>query len=136
MIAKFGGRILGIEWNPTIDELSIAPANLSTFDRHLLTLHNVLCIINSIYDPLGLIAPLTIRLHIGFRNLFAAQASLSWDDLLPAGPDQDCWLSLIKLHIDSNTIIFKRCIKPVNAVRPYQLVSFFDGSNEAFATVI
>ena len=103
-----GGRILGIEWNPTIDELSIAPANLSTFDRHLLTPRDVLRIINSIYDPLGLIAPLTIRLRIGFRNLFAAQASLSWDDPLPAGPDQDCWLSLIKLLIDSDIITFTR----------------------------
>ena len=151
-IAKLGGRILSIDWNPTIDELSIAlsvslvtkdkstliitPANFSTFDRHLLTPRNVLRIINSIYDPLGLIAPLTIRLRIGFRNLFAAQASLSWDDPLPAGPDQDCWLSLIKLLIDSDTITFKRCIKPVNAVGPCQLISFFDGSNEAFATVI
>ena len=52
------------------------------------------------------------------------------------GPDQDCWLSLIQMLIHSDRITFRRCTQPADAIGSGQLICFFDGSNEAFATVI
>ena len=38
--------------------------------------------------------------------------------------------------IESDKIQFSRCVRPVDAVRPCQLVCYFDGSYDAFAAVI
>ena len=151
-IAKLGGKVLGINWNPTIDELSISfkvallakdkstltitAENFLTFDKNLLTPRNLLGIINRIYDPLGLVAPITIRLRIAFRHLFNSYPSIEWDTPLPPGPDRYRWLDLIHLLVHSKPITFKRCIKPFNAVGGCQLICYFDGSDDAFAAVI
>ena len=114
----------------------LTPGNFDSFNKDLLTPRNLLRLINSVYDPLGLIAPITIRLRLGFRNLFASTESISWDAPLMPGPDQDCWLSLIQMLIHSDRITFRRCTQPADAIGSGQLICFFDGSNEAFATVI
>ena len=151
-IAKLGGKNLGINWNPTVDELSIdftvtlttkdksaltvTVENFSTFDKNLLTPSNLLGIINRIYDPLGLIAPVTIRLRIAFRHVFKSYSSIEWDTPLPPGQDRCRWLNLINILIHSQPITFRRCIKPANTVGGCQLICYFDGSDDAFAAVI
>jgi hypothetical protein len=42
--------------------------NFSTFERDLLTPRKLLRIVNSKGDPLGLVAPITIRLRIAFSD--------------------------------------------------------------------
>ena len=151
-ISKLGGKVLGISWNPTIDVLSIrfnvslvtkdksyitvTPENFSTFDRDLLTARNLLRIINSIYDPLCIVIPITIKLRIAFRNVFRSHESIQWDTPLPTGPDLFRWIDLIHLLINSDDITFNRCVKPSNTKGACQLVCFFDGSDDAFAAAI
>ena len=151
-IAKLGGKILGTEWNPTSDQLfynftvtlvskdkSLLPIttnNFSTFDHSLLTPSNLLHIINKLYDLTGLIALMTIKLRIGFRRLFKSHPTLEWNTLLPPGPDKDHWLGLIHLLVQSDSVSFNRCIKPSNTVGACELITFFDGSDDAFASVI
>ena len=151
-ILKLGGKILGINWNPTLDQLiypfsislvskdkstlSITESNFSTFDQSLLTPSNLLHIINKMYDPIGLIAPITIKLRIAFRSVFKYHPSIEWNSPLPAGPAKDLWLDIILLLAQSDPLTFKRCIHPSNAVGACDLISFFDGSDDAFAAVI
>ena len=85
-ISKLGGKVLGLPWDPSTDTITIhlpvcltTPSgskivlnhyNLQSFDKSLITPRNLLSVVNSIYDPLGLVAPLTIKLRIAFRDLF------------------------------------------------------------------
>ena len=152
-INKLGGKILGIGWNPTSDELSInfsvslfnkkeksltivTKDNFPNFDRNLLTPRNLLRIVNGLYDPLGLVAPITIRLRIAFRDVFRSTSNLNWDTPLSDGREQDCWLNLIRMLIDAQVVTFKRSVKPSNVVGLCQLICFFDGSDDAFAAAI
>ena len=95
-IKKLGSKVLGVGWNPTSDKLnfnfgvslvskeaktiiSVTKENFLTFDRTLLTSRNLLRIVKSQYDPLGLAAPVTVRLRIAFRNVFRSIPNLEWD---------------------------------------------------------
>ena len=132
-IKKLGNKILGVGWHPQTDQLSInfsvsllnknekssiVEDTFSTLNTDLLTPRNLLRIVNSIYDPLGLVSPITIRLRVAFRNIFRSCSSLSWDTPLSQGKDQEVWLNLICMLIESDKIQFSRCVRPVDAVGP------------------
>ena len=80
----------------------------------LLTLRQCLSILNSIYDPLGLLAPLTICLKVAFRNLFLSGLNLKWDDPIPA-EDDNIWMRLIQMLNEAEKISFT---VPQNLTRP------------------
>ena len=154
-IAKLGGKVLGIEWNPSLDKISIAfkvslatdknirnnkltlsPHSLETFDKNLLNARNLLGIVNGVYDPLGLVAPITARLRVAFRNLFHNESPFKWDDPIPPGAIQDLWMDLICILVNAEKVTFPRATKPVNAVGECQLICYFDGSDVAYAAAI
>ena len=133
-LKKIGSKILGIGWHPPADQLNIKFAvsllnknekstlvvtddNFATFNKDLLTPRNLLRIVNGVYDPLGLVSPITIRLRIAFRNVFRSSSSRNWDVPL-SGVDQTIWLNLIHMLINSDEIKFARCVKPSHAVGP------------------
>ena len=95
-IKLLGKTILGVGWNTSSDKLTISFSfsllhkeeksltvitndNFSKFDRNLLTPRNLLRIANSLYDPLGLVAPVTIKLCIALRYVFRSALNLDWD---------------------------------------------------------
>ena len=43
----------------------------------------ILSQVNSIYDPLGLAGPFTIRAKILMRELWGIESNLGWDDAIP-----------------------------------------------------
>ena len=151
-INKIRGKILGPGWNPSADtiyldlivtlktanneKILLSPESLLSIDTTLLTPRNLLSVVNGVYDPLGLVAPITIRLRAAFRDLFRSGSAIEWDTPLPPGPSQTLWLSLIQMLVCAGTITFHRNTKPRNAVGKSQLISFFDGSDVAFAATI
>ena len=151
-ISKLGGKVLGIPWDPTLDKIAIqfpvyltTPSglkimlnnqNVQSFDTKLLTPLNLLSIVNSVYDPLGLVAPITVRLRVAFRNLFKLNPPLQWDRPLETNPDILIWLDLIGLLVSSSSISFPRYTKPPEVIGNCQLICFFDGSDLAYAAVI
>ena len=152
-ISKLGDKVLGIGWNPPRDELGIRfnvsvvnrkektttminDYNLDEFDHDLLTPRNLLRIVNSLYDPLGLVAPIAIRLRIAFRDLFKLNKSLDWDTLIADGIQQGIWIKLIRILVEAPAVTFMRCFKPTATVNGCHLVCYFDGSDDAFAAVI
>ena len=75
-------EILGVLWNPSSDylifdisELAQVAANLQPTKRNLVSL------IGKFYDPLGFLAPITIRYKVLFQRL--CQDKIDWDDPLP-----------------------------------------------------
>ena len=109
--------------------------NFSTFERDLLTPRYLLRIVSSLYEPLGLVAPITIRLRITFRNVFRSVVNLNWDTPLP-NDHQSGWLDLIRMLVNAEGITFNRSLKPANTVAACQLICYFDGSDDAFAAAI
>ena len=96
---KLGGGVLGVAWVPLKDEismhlavnLSLKKANIrlgpeiTTSDLHQLseiplTKRIAVSQNNAIYDPLGLLAPLTIRYKLTLQKL--TSLSLGWDEVL------------------------------------------------------
>ena len=99
-LKKIGNNVLGLGWNPHTDTIyvkfnvnlsqkgkdkeflgpDLTEESLLWVDKRLLTRRKLLSVINGIYDPLGLVTPVTIRLKVDFRNLFKCDPALNWDD--------------------------------------------------------
>ena len=97
-----------------------------------LTKRMILSQINSIYDPLGLAGPFTVRAKIMMRKLWMSEAErLDWVDPV----SDECraeWNTFFSDLFIMNNIKFGRCLKPTNAVGNPMLVIFSDGSNSAY----
>jgi len=90
-------KILGVKWDPSIDQLcfdvkiNFSPKRKAKTKADItdtqapkqLTKRQILSQINSVYDPLGLIGPFTIRANILMRYLWACEPNLDWDDPIP-----------------------------------------------------
>ena len=116
---KVHTSVLGIEWNTSEDTL--APKTVT--DRQCQTKRDVLAMLASIYDPLGLKAPLTCRGKILMQSLW--QLQLGWDDKIPNDVMKhvDLWQEASK--ISPTVQRFWGKIKTVDI--------FCDASEESFA---
>jgi hypothetical protein len=138
-LQKLGNCVLGVPWNATSDTIPVDLA--SKFQKFLaqnhsfLTMKLCLSITHQMYDPLGLVSPVTIRFKVAYRNLFRQGLNLKMDDPIPP-EDYDHWMDLIRMVAASTPIHFPRATKPHNAVGKSQLICYFDGSDFAFATIL
>ena len=135
-LKKLGNSVLGIGWDPPSDTITINfNVVITGIDKSLLTMRSLLAIINGIYDILGLCAPFTLRLKVAFRNLFAVEPKLGWDDPIPAS-HRETWWSLLAMMDSVKQVVFPRATRPRNAIGKCQLICYFDGSDLAFAAVL
>ena len=140
-IQNLGKAVLGIGWNAPSDTINFdftqffQQFSLAALITFTFTLRICLSVNNNIYDPLGLLAPVTVRFKIAFRDLFRTGLNLSWDDLIPQ-EDQEHWRVLLQMVLAAEPINFRRSTKPPNAIGNCQLICFFDGSDHAYASVI
>ena len=87
-----------------------------------------------IYDPLGYICPLTIRLRWLVQELGKTQQEKGWDDPL-AQDEKGPWIDILTKMVEMGCITFNRSCKPVDAdlSKGTILINFMDGSNAAKA---
>ena len=62
-------NVLGLRWNPTTDELTIATKPSVLAHDHLVTKREVLQDLSKVFDPLGFIAPVVIRAKLLMQQL-------------------------------------------------------------------
>ena len=143
------GHVLGICWDPTKDEFSVkARINISkkykgertepdySYEQIpqiieiKLTRRILLGIVNSCYDPLGLLSPITIQLKIELRRLYNKELNLGWDDPVPRHLKAN-WIKILQLLKSAEKIRFPRCIRPKTATGDPELIMCNDGSVEA-----
>ena len=93
----------------------------------------ILSQINSMYDPLGLAGPFTVRAKILMRRLWASDEKLDWDDPIPEETKQQ-WLTFFDDLTEMNNVRFERCMRPPDAVGDPVLIIFSDASNEAYGS--
>jgi len=84
--------------------------------------------VNSIYDPLGLAGPFTVRAKILMRQLWGIEEKLHWDDPIPDKYKRD-WTQFCQDLVEMNNVKFKRCLKPKKATAEPILIIFSDGSS-------
>ena len=136
------GRVLGICWDPSLDEFNVRTRiNLSKKYKGARTASDLkyeeipqiiemkptrrilLGIVNSCYDPLGLLAPITIQMKIEMRKLYNKEINLGWDHPVPPHLKQ-YWIKILQLVKESEAVRFSRCIRPKNAVGDPDLVIY------------
>ena len=94
-INKIGGKVLGLGWNTSEDTINVdlsvtlktannekillSPESVLSIETNLFTRRNLLSVVNGVYDPLGLVAPITIRLRAAFPDLFRSDSAIERD---------------------------------------------------------
>ena len=90
--AKSCEKVLGIKWDETKDTLIIGISDI--LDKAINiepTKRNILCIIASIYDPVGYLQPLVIKLKLLFQEICVL--NVGWDDSIG---DLECkWINIV-----------------------------------------
>lgn len=123
-------RAPGIQWNTETDTF---PYSMKLQDRPM-TRRCILSTINSIYDPLGFLAPVVLPAILLLKELCKEQHG--WDENIPERHAEDWkkWKEdvthLTKFHVD-------RCVKPSDfgCTVAARLHHFSDASVYAYSTV-
>ncbi|XP_033753059.1 uncharacterized protein LOC117336558 [Pecten maximus] len=123
-------RSLGLSWNLSMDAFTFQiTTELKPFTRR-----GILSTVTSLYDSIGFIAPVAVRVKLLLRDLMST--SSDWDDPLPAEKEvewcawRDSLKSLESVHIE-------RCYSDIlpDEVTRRELHVFSDASKEAIAAV-
>ena len=133
-------KVLGITWDPVKDEFlfDIRPIGRQLLDLKFLTKRTIVGIAAKVYDPLGILSPVTITFKIFFQRL--CKARLDWDDPLSVEL-REAWQSLVLEASQLDPIAIPRHLPNVserlgeNDV-PAHLVGFCDASKEPYAAVV
>ena len=149
--AEHAGRVLGLGWNrkadaffysvklnfsPKIDDILTGAEITSegTFSEGALRLTKrmILSQVNSLYDPLGLASPFTVNAKINMKNLWKGEAKeLGWDDPIAENVSKE-WIRFFEYLFEMRNIEISRCMKPPNASNEGTLITFCDGSDDAY----
>ena len=129
-------KVLGITWKPDCDSLNFDLSDLSATAEALHpTKRNLVSMIGRIYDPLGFLAPVTIKFKILFQKL--CQSKLDWDGDLPEDLLRE-WRALLTDLKEAVPISIPRSysyrVKGVPS--SYTICGFCDASTRAYAAVI
>ncbi|XP_065895825.1 uncharacterized protein [Dysidea avara] len=83
-------NILGLQWTTKADTLSLTSKSSIPSIASLITTSKVLKESSNVFDPLGLLSPVTVKVKIFMQSLW--QCNLDWDELL-SNEDQQQWLT-------------------------------------------
>ena len=120
-------RALGMKWNVETDSFTYY---IKSFNKPL-TRRGILSMTSSLYDPLGLVSPVSLIPKLIMQNL--CRLKYDWDDEVPETISQKWTQWAQKLDCLANLKI-KRCIKPDGLAEEYvaELHHFADASEYAY----
>ncbi|XP_069138142.1 uncharacterized protein [Argopecten irradians] len=84
-------KVLGLRWDSNKDTITYVQKPISDVDETLLTKREILSQSSKIFDPLGIISPVTVRGKILMQEIW--RRKFDWDEILPE--DIRCqWMEL------------------------------------------
>ena len=124
-------RTLGVQWNMNSDMFTL---KITPKDKPL-TQRGILSVTSSIYDPLGMVAPIILPAKTRLLQDLCKQG-LSWDEEIGGQESQSwrLWLSDLPLL---SSVALSRCLRPVDLgqIQDAELHHFADASQFAYGTV-
>ena len=123
-------KTFGIPWNYT-EDLQIGGINFTYVDESP-TKRGVLKVLAKVFDPLGLITPVTYG-KVFLQDLW--KEGISWDESLP---DILCnkWMEILHKLKPLLALKIPRFVGNVNTSRQCELLVFYDASMKAYATAM
>ena len=128
-------KILGLDWNKDSDEIVFNFSDFLSQCRRLEpTKRNILSLCASLFDPLGLISPITAQIKVIFQKLCVEK--ISWDELIT--PQVKCeWLTLLKgLEMLEEIKINRIACFEKASVLSVELHGFCDSSSSLYCAVV
>ena len=133
----YGGKILGLPWNEKNDTLNLNVQELFQNVRNMPpTKRNVLKAIARVYDPVGYIQPVAIRLKLMFQIICSTK--IGWDDYIDDGLNVK-WANVISDLENFSEVIIRRCyfrFDVKDTIKYLYLHGFSDSSEEAYAACV
>ena len=129
-------KILGMKWDVERDRITFNLRQLAeTSNRRTVTKRNVSSLTAKIYDPLGMISPVTIMLKVFLQRLFGRKSG--WDEILP-DELKATWERLIEFLMKAPDISFPRFYFGEVKMKPLsiELVGFCNSPEEAYAACV
>ncbi|XP_022345684.2 uncharacterized protein LOC111113788 [Crassostrea virginica] len=125
-------RTLGIVWDIETDQINFRVSR----DKKPYTRRGVLSTINSLFDPLGLVSPVTLQGKLLLREMMLPAGSTDWDDPLPES-FREKWENWTKslLHLETVSIPRMYGRLSVTQASSVQIHIFCDASKDAIAAV-
>ena len=121
-------KALGIGWDVSDDVFLYSfksPGNTG-----VTTKRSILSQVASMYDPLGLVAPIVVSGRMIFQK--TTKLKLDWDDPIPSDLERE-WMAWSRSLSDISHIRFPRCIIPPDFVHSATQLHFFcDASSAAY----
>lgn len=124
-------KVLGLEWNTKTDQISIKPPP-PNFNHVPVTKRSILKAVASIFDPLGLITPVSLPGKILLQDIW--KLSLDWDDPLPPEMTKQ-WEKILSSLQELKQFSVNRFID-FQENNLTELHVFVDASEKAYAAVI
>ena len=134
-----GERVLGLFWDTKTDMLGFNVAANRVPEKFINgqtkpTKREFLKIIMSVFDPLGLISPFTIKSKILMQEIW--RSGVHWDEQI-RDEEQVGWLKWLKYLLKMSECRVPRCVSPSGGrVLNTQLHAFTDASLKAYAAAI
>ena len=123
-------RALGLQWNVEEDTLGFTTSEVNK----KATRRRILSVMSSIYDPLGFVAPFTLRAKIILQELCREQ--VSWDEEIPKKYKQQ-WESWLQEFSKLKNLKIDRCYKPCEFedLTNVEIHHFTDASEAGYGVV-
>ena len=131
-------KVLGVHWNTEEDQLVLDLKEVledSSLDDLRPTMHDVARITSKIYDPMGFITPVTVKMKLLCQSL--CKKKLGWDEVLDE-TSRKIWRNLLKSLKEAEPIRVPRChfFGVTRRVRSTSLQGFCDASVNAYEAVV
>jgi len=127
-------NVLGLQWNTQTDTLSLTAKFSIPSITSLITKREVLKESSKVFDPLGLLSPVTVQAKVFMQSLW--QRNLDWDEPL-SDEDQQQWLRIAENIEEARCFQISRQYFPTigTSEQPDTLHVFADASLTAYGAV-
>ena len=130
-------NVLGLHWNTSEDRVCFIRKSLDSPIKSIITKRSILQDSSRVYDPLGILSPVTIRAKLLMQELW--QHSVDWDEPLDQ-QTRDKWRDIVTDLQNATTTTTHRRYFPCETGNcdhtVYHLHVFSDASTKAYGAVV